>query len=1142
MNKKREILFLHRDEVKSKVRKMKLTAILLFIVCISFGNSFSQVRLSVQFEKADVREAIQTIEEKTNYIFLYKDEIFDFSKKVSGDFKNAKFEDVLKDFCDQTNVSYEVRDRQIILKEKDKNLTLPLLQQPEKKDIAGTITDKNGLPIPGVSVVVKGTTTSAITDSNGQFELTVSTDAKILRFSFVGMKSEEIPIENKTIFSISLEEETVGLDEVVVVGYGTMKKSDVNAAIVSVKSQDLEKSTAPSVIQMLTGKAAGLTVLGGSAQPGGNTGIFIRGAASTGAGNDPLYVIDGFPVINDAVTPGSGNQYNSGSQNPLNSLNPNDIESIEILKDASATAIYGARGCNGVILITTKRGEMGTHVEYNFNTSVQKIINQPQLLNASEWMTERNNFDYERFLMLRKAFPYGTKDPATLNFTSKYSDTDILNAGVGTNWYDLITQLGTINQHNLSIRGGNEKTKTLLSFNYFNQTGVIKTSGLKRYSLRYNLDQKIAKWCNIGISSSLSQVNEENATLGDGRDATAGIIESAMNYSPITKAQRDPLTGAWIEDPDQALLNHPLSYLDIQDHTTTKGLLLNAFTNIYLNKDLWVKLSGGLDIKNGQRQNYYPQTTKYGQAIGGDANINSSNRQDYLAEALLNYQKVFKEKHKLFALVGYSYNDMNGDGVYTRATGFTSDALSYYALQAGQQKPQVSSYFSKHILASYLTRMQYSYEDKYLFTFTGRVDGSDRFGANNRYAFFPSAAIAWRLVKEGFMKDVNCVSDMKLRLSIGQVGNENIPNDASSEYYAFQGRNYVFGGIDKLGVNLAKIGNPDLKWETTSEINLGVDYGFLKNRINGSIDIYSKQVADLLTYRALPINSVVPNIPWNVGKTQSKGLELSLKTINMTGSLYWETMLTYTMFKDNWLERDPKVILFPYQGDHDPIRAVYALVPDGIKQANEATPTMPSLKPGQEKYKDLNGLDENGKLTGIPDGKIDQADAIYMGTQDPKFTAGLSNTLRYKGFDLNVFFYASYGALKYPNTRIEHSVYGSYGIQQLTSNYNYLSEVQNRWSSKNMGSTMPNGEVNSYSYYGSPYWEDASYLRLKDLSLGYDFSNILGKNTIKSARLYISVQNLFTITNYSGLDPEVENSRAAYPQQRIYSLGFDFKF
>lgn len=1121
---------------------MKFTS--FFLLCFALNLSAAvysqQTRLKVDFNQATIKNVMADIENKTGLTFFYSGDALDIEKTVTLYSENMSLGDILLLIKDQTGLSFEIVRDQILVR---KTGVSDSEMGQNHISVSGVVTDSSGAPLPGVTVRIKGTTMGTVTNSEGVFSFSQVSPDVILQFTFIGMKSKEMALNGKTQINITMTEDYFGIDEVIAVGYGTMKKSDINASIVSIDSEDLVKSSTPNVSEMLMGKAAGLTVMQNSAQPGGGVSVLIRGAASTGAGNEPLYVIDGFPVVNSGVEPGSGNQWYGGSRNPLNDINPNDIESIEILKDASATAIYGARGSNGVILITTKRGSKGTNIEYNFNTSVQVIDKKPEILNGQEFMVEQNRYLKEYYLLQNKLAPYGNTNPSDVSpYVPKYSEEEIAMQGTGTNWYDLVTQSGKINQHNLTINHGNEVSRSLLSLNFFDQEGVVKTSGIQRFSIRYNLDHKISTWWNYGVSSIATMVKERNATLGDGRDATAGIIESALNYSPLIQAQRNPLTGAWIEDPNQALLNHPLSYLDITDKTKTKRFLTTLFTNIYIRPELWVKLSSGIDIRDGIRQNYYPKTTRYGSQVGGDANINSAYREDYLTDIVLNYQKQLSLKHKLLILAGYSYQNQNDDGVYARAMNFSSDALLYYALQAGEEKPIVSSYRNKHILVSYFSRLQYSFADKYLFTFTGRVDGSDRFGENNRYAFFPSGAFAWRAVEEDFLKDSPLVSDLKLRLSAGQVGNENIANDAASEYYAFQGRNYYFDGVEKRGVNVAKMPNPNLKWETTTEYNLGIDFGFFKNRISGNADFFYKQIKDLLSYRALPHTSIVSSVPWNVGKTQSKGFEFTLNTVNLKGPVHWTSTWTYTSYRDQWLERDPKVILQPYQTSTDPLTAVFALIPDGIKQVGESTPAQPNLMPGQQKYKDINGLDSEGKLTGNPDGIINQADVVFKGIRAPKFTLGFNNTFKYKGLDLNCFVYASVGGLKWPTTRMEHGVYGSYGVQRLKDNYNFLKEIQDRWTSDNTSATMPSGEVNSYDGYGSPYWENSSYIRLKNLSLGYDISNWVARKQNYTARVYINAQNLLTYTGYNGLDPEIENDRAAYPQQKTFSLGIDFKF
>ncbi|MFT3904220.1 MAG: TonB-dependent receptor [Niabella sp.] len=1022
--------------------------------------------------------------------------------------------------------------------------------------VKGYVRDEEGRPLTGASIVVSnmrsGFTSGTASDSTGYFEfrhLPVG-DSYSFSISNTGYTEEKlsgykIKEDSNISLLIKLKEQIRGLDEVIVIGYGTQRRKDVNAAIVSVRPEQLDKTSQPSIDNMLQGQASGVTVTNAN-EPGGGVSVLIRGATSAAAGNGPLVVIDGFPVIYDAVEPGSGNKYYNGGRGALNDINPNDVASIQVLKDAAATSIYGARGSNGVILITTKRAKIGSVVEASLNTSVQAIARRPRLLTAKEFLIEQNRYMYELYLQQNNLAPYGGVNPSLVPpFVPLNSDELIAATGDGTDWYDLITQKGTVNQYNISVAQGTEAAKMYFSLNYFKQDGVVKNTGLERVTARFNFDQRIKKWWDYGTSISAASTQSRNSQLGDGRDADAGMIESALNYSPLIAPERDSISGKWIEDPKQPLLAHPLSYLDITDKTKAYRFLGNIFTNFYFtsNRDIWLKLSYGADIRSSVRNSYYPTTSRYGSQVNGEANINRAERTDYVSDITFNINKKLGELHKLDGVAGYSYQNYNGQGSGARAQDFTTDILSYDAIQAGSQQPVVSSYRDRHILVSYFSRLQYAFNEKYIVMASGRVDGSDRFGANNRYAFFPSIALAWRVSDESFLKNITAISDLKLRTSLGQVGNENIPNDAASEYYVFGGRNYYFNGNLYQGVNLSKLGNPDLKWETTTEFNAGFDFGLFKNRITGNFDFYVKNIKDLLSYRALPQSSVVSSIPWNIGSTRGHGFEFTLNTLNIINPLRWNTILTFTAYRDRWKERDPKVMLQPYQGINDPMTAVYALIPYGIKQFGESTPSMPALLPGQQKFKDVNGLDESGKLTDEPDGIINQADVVYMGTRAPKFTAGLNNIIEFENFEVMAFLYASVGGLKWPTTYIEHGVLGSYGTQRFRDNFNFLKEVKDRWTSDNPSTTMPSGEVNSYSSYGSPYWQDASYLRLKTVSLGYNFpKGLLQRWGMQNLKVVIGAQNLFTITEYTGLDPEVENSRAAYPSQKTFYVGVNFRF
>lgn len=534
-------------------------AILMVVALFCLNIAMLAQAVSLKMNNVSVKDAMTQLKNKSGYSFVYKVGDLDTKKIVSVEAKQLK--EAIDQILYGQDVVYEVKGKNVIVQKKQ--IQQNTLKDGKKRKITGVVNDANGEPIIGATIKEKGTNNGTASDTNAKFSLEVSPGA-ILEISFIGYRTQEVKIGNRTNLSIVLSEDQQLLDEVVVVGYGTMKKSDLNASIVSIKSDKLNKAASPNFSEMLMGHAAGLTVRQNSAQPGGGIEVLIRGAASTGAGNDPLYVVDGFPIVNAGVNPGSGNQWSAGSNSPLSSINPNDIESIEVLKDASATAIYGARGANGVVLITTKRGTQDTKVEYNMNVSLQTINKRPELLTASELLATQNSYYKEQYLMQNLLYPYGNTDPGAVSpYVPMYTDDEVNKAGRGTNWYDMITRTGIIQQHNLTVTYGNEKMRSLISLNYFDQKGVVKTSGYKRYSFRYNLDHKITKWWDYGISATASYTVDQNATLGGGYDSTAGIIESALSYSPTVNAERDSTSGKWIEDPKQALLNHPLSYLDM---------------------------------------------------------------------------------------------------------------------------------------------------------------------------------------------------------------------------------------------------------------------------------------------------------------------------------------------------------------------------------------------------------------------------------------------------------------------------------------------------------------------------------------------------------------------------------------------------
>jgi len=1102
------------------VMYMKIVCFVMLVTALHV-HAVSLAQITIKEQAAPLEQVFNEIRKQSGFNILYVPELLDRAKPVTLNLKDASLQQALAECLDGQGLGYRIVDNNVVIMRQRANNV--------QTKLTGRVTDEQGRPLVGATVRGKAAGSAATqTGRDGTFELTLTEAPEILVFRMLGFETLELPVGNQTEVNAVLKASNTGLDEIVVVGYGVQRKSDVNAAIVSVKPDQLVKTGNPSLAQMLEGRAAGLTVMENSAQPGGGTTLLIRGAASVGAGNDPLIVIDGFPVSNNNTEPRSGNRYSMGSRNILNTINPNDIASVEILKDVSATAIYGARAANGVILITTKRGAANTvRFEYAGDYTVQQIAKRPELLSARELKTETNRYLHEEYLLANKIYPYGDTDPSVVSpFIPRYSEADIAATGSGTDWYGAIMQQGLVNQHNASLTAGTDKIKLMLSGNYFDQQGVLRTSGLRRYSARLNLDHQVTRWLDYGVSLLGSKIHNKNAALGGGMNENSGIIQSAMIYSPMIGTQRQA-NGEYLINPTQALIPNPLSFLDVVDFSDNTRWLMNSFAKAQIDPYAAVKVSVGFDNDRGIRKNYLPKTFMYGKGQNGVANINEIEKTDYLFEATFNYNRRFNDdRNSLSGVLGYSYQHFNNEGLILYAYDFFTDAFLFNKMSVGEGLAGIDSYRGTSVLASYFGRVQYGINDRYLFTVTARVDGSDKFGANNKYGFFPSAAFAWRIVDEPFLQDATGVSDLKLRVSAGQTGNSNIGNNAY-EYYDAAGRNYIFSGLENTGVNLSQLANPNLKWETTTEYNLGVDYGFFKNRLSGSVDVFYKEIHDLLGSRRLMSSSIVGSVPANLGRTQSKGLEIAVNSVNIDGPLKWSTSFNLTSFRDKWLERSPDVILAPYQSAKDPIRAIFEFIPEGIIQPGETVTHMPQAIPGMMKIRDVDG-----------DGKINVNDMVLVGSNDPKFTMGLGNQFAYKGFDLQVFFYAALGAKRWSHLNFWYGAQNE--LLKIKDGNNFLTTIKDRWAHDNTSAETPSGFRNPYLLDGNYGHEDGSYLRLRNVTLGYDLKQqFAGLKGISNLRIYVTGQNLFTITKFSGLDPQIEDSSAPYPLQRAFSLGLN---
>ncbi|MBZ4037516.1 TonB-dependent receptor [Flavobacterium sp. 17A] len=1025
--------------------------------------------------------------------------------------------------------------------------------------IKGVVLDELGQPMIGVTIVPKGSARGTTTDFDGTFTITVSSTTEALIFSYVGYETKEAPINNATNLRISMVPSSKNLNEVVIVGYGTQKKKNVLGSISSVKGETLTLSSTPSVLPALQGKVAGLQISQNSAQPGGGFNIQIRGAGSINASNDPLIVVDGFPITN-LQQPGTGNRYDGGTQSILNSFNPNDIESIEVLKDASSTAIYGARAANGVILITTKKGKEGdVRVDYSGSYSYQKYNDSYEVLDLKEWMQLRNDAAKENWEFINKVYPYSPKTLAEANaapvngipYKRIYSDEEIRNAGKGTDWLGLVTRDGMIEQNNISLRGGTRTTKYFLSGNLFNQEGVIKNSGLKRSTVHFSLDQKLTDYINFGMNLTKSRIKNQNSQLGGDQFENSGIIRSAIQQGPNILAIDE--FGNYPINPDNALEPNPYSLLTISDEGLIDRTLTNFYAEIKPIPGLTARFQAGFDQGNSNRNTYLPRTTLYGALENGKATINTQRKNDDLFDFTLNYTRKLMEDNTFGLMVGYSQQTYRTEGSTLGNSNFITDAFLWNNMNAGAGTKVTASSKSENNFISYFTRFNYSYKDKYMLTSTIRRDGASVFAKNHKYGLFPSVAVGWDVSQENFMKSIDkYVSQLKFRFGYGQTGNASIGGSAFGAYYAQP----AYLNPDEsilIGVFPSRLENPDLKWETTTEKNLGLDFELFNKRVYGAFEIYDRVVSDLLTLK--PINSYQEiNTVWaNIGSTQSKGLELTVSTVNVDiPNFKWVSTFTYSQFKTKWKERAPDWKPSVYESYNDPVRAQYMQIADGVMQTGEIVPAQPDLYPGQIKIKDLNGFvrdaagnpvtDENGVFlrTGAPDGKIDEADTVLLGSADPDFVAGLANTITWKNFQLNFQFNGMFGRKIIDQTDFTYGV-TAVGVAQ--NGRNAVRNVYNRWTPDNPTNTRP-GSHFGYTQYGSGnfFMQDASFVRLQSLSLSYNFPKKWFGKYMQGAALRLDGQNLFTITKYKGIDPETDGYAAAYPNVRTYTVGIDLKF
>ncbi|WP_460977700.1 TonB-dependent receptor [Spirosoma knui] len=1117
---------------------MKLSVIQLLITILFMGATYAHhargqeilnQRISLKTETTNLKKALVTLERTTEVLFVYNPREILVNQKVTLDSRFTTLREALNELLTPLHIRYEVAGKQIVLFKNDKQGVNPILNPVNPAEIladltiTGTVSDEKGEGVPGVSVLVKGTQRGTSTNTEGNYQITVPDESAVLVFSFVGFQTQELTVEKRSRIDITLKTDNKNLDEVVVVGYGTVKKSDLTGAVAKVGEASIKATPIPSLDRAMQGRAAGVQVITNSARPGGSATIRIRGSGSVNASNDPLYVIDGFPTGN------------------LNSINTDDIESIEVLKDASATAIYGSRGSNGVVLVTTKRGKAGkTVISYDGYYGVQSVRRMIPLLNAQQFADFVNE---ARVNGGAKPYFDGTTADQPLPST----------LGAGTDWQSVIFQKAPIQSHQLSASGGSDKSRYAVSFGSYDQQGIILNSNFKRYTLRANLDNTLTSRLKAGLSIQGAYTTGNNArTEVDGNNG-GGITSAALSYAPNFPIYNPDgnyykntgaLNGYGVDNP-LAIAN------EITNTSTTIRLLANSFLDYTIIDGLNFRTSFGADLQSNKTNFYATRLTTAGATLGGSASVGTTQTVGWLNENTLNYTRQLSARHSVNALLGYTIQGLATETVTANANTFSDDFAEFNNLSAGSSLVAPSSGSSDWRLISYIARLNYGFDDRFLFTVTGRRDGSSRFGPNQKFGFFPSGALAWKLANEKWMKSLTAISDAKLRLSFGLSGNQEIGN---YQYLAnISTTPYILGGMLNTGAATAGVANPDLRWEKNAQFDAGVDFGLFNNRVQVTADYYIKNTSDLLFRVGIPTSSGFTTTLKNIGSVQNKGFELSLNTINIDrGGFRWSSEFNITVNRNKILTLDGRqqfttgtdAVIFATSINpillkvDSPLGNFYGRVMDGIFQDQaeiDASAQKGSAKPGDIRYKDLNG-----------DGVINDSDRDIIGNANPKSFGGFNNTFSYKGFDLNIFIQGNYG-----NQILN---YGSFDLLNLTGGTNQSARVLDRWTPTNPSNEIPRANSAGGSRVLSSFQvEDGSYLRFKNISLGYTIpKTLLTRLAMTSARLYVTAQNWFTITKYTGYDPEVNRygssslsqglDYGAYPAAKTILVGLNLKF
>jgi TonB-linked SusC/RagA family outer membrane protein len=1042
-------------------------------------------------------------------------------------------------------------------------MLVPVFAQAQSNMVSGSVHDDKKDPLPGVTVLVKGTKIAVTTDFDGKFKINATPKDQLV-FSYIGFENATVTVGEKTSINITLKSTTSNLDEVVVIGYGTQKRKDLTGAVASVSMADINRAPVRSFDDALAGRVAGVQVTSSDGRPGSGVDIVIRGNNSVTQANSPLYVIDGFLI-----------------EDPNNNvINPADIESIDILKDASATAIYGARGANGVIVIQTKRGKTGKPVfSFNSTIGIQDMSNKMDLMNSYEYVKYQLDFNTNATSAVGSP-----KTPTEIYLTDPNPDRtlDYYKTVKTIDWQDLTSRTAMFHNNDFAVRGGTKKLKYAVSTSMVDQDGILLNSNYKRFQGRVNLDYNVTDKLKVGINSNYSFLKQtgQDPTRGE-NGATTNLMTSIWGMRPVASDVFD-LEDSF-QDPDMNAANdyriNPVINLNnTYDVSKTKNFGINTYVEYLLAKNLKLRSTFGINESRLERDEFYNTKTSKGRpgAVGGvQGKISNTKYNNWLNENTLTWDKTYG-KSKFTGLAGFTVQQRKDWTYGYGETQLPDETLMFDGF--GQGVPvRIDPTNSKWSMASFLSRLNYNYGSKYMMTVSMRADGSSKFPSKNHWGYFPSAAVAWKFSEENFLKNNKIISDGKLRASYGQTGNNRVgAYDYLTYYFNPIANTYTFNNQYVPGVIPQKLGNSDLKWETTEQVDAGIDLGFFKQRIVFNADVYKKTTKDLLLNTQLPPTSGFATAFKNIGSVENKGLELTLTTKNIvTKDFSWTSSANIAFNKGklialgegqntlestvNWDTQFRTTSAYIAKVG-EPLGQMYGYEWAGVYQISDFTGTgttadpfrlkadittngntRTAIQPGDIKY-----VDQNGDLV------VNAKDYTTIGNGLPKHTGGFSNNFTYKGFDLNIFFQWSYGNdLMNANRILFDGNANGYG------NFNQLASYEDRWSLTNQDSdNFRVGSTTSRGYFGggysSRYVEDGSYLRLKTVALGYNVdSKLVAKWHLKSLRFFVSGQNLATWTKYSGPDPEVNTYRSvltpgfdfsAYPRARTIAFGANITF